>query len=678
MRLAEVLTAMSLVWSASDLWAADPPNTAHGDAMVAEYFRLETAKLAEDSLRDIQTAEDWASKQEEYRRQLRDMLGLDPLPERTPLNAVTTGKLDHPEFTVENIHFQSSPGLFVTGNLYVPKKLTGKAPAVLYVCGHAQVKRNGVSYGNKTAYQHHGIWFARHGYVCLVIDTLQLGEIEGIHHGLYREKMWWWLARGYTPAGVEAWNSLRALDYLESRPEVDASRLGVTGRSGGGAYSWWIAAIDDRIQAAVPVAGITSLKNHVVDGCIEGHCDCMFQCNTYRWDYPQVAALVAPRPLLISNTDKDSIFPLDGVVDVHARVARLYGLLGASKQLGLQITEGGHVDTQELHIHAFVWMNRFLKKEEVPITQPAEKMFEPEQLRVFHILPPEPLNARIQEVFVPAADPTIPPREELEAFAQGRMAALRDKVFRGWPVDPDATDLHIRETRRQRVGDLQLTEYEFVSQDPFRLPLLVVSPAEKAAGERDVELLVRDQAGWEQASAELGRIFSEAGDSASPEEQENLRQRVIEGAADLVYFAPRGIGPTEWSRDEKTRTHIRRRFALLGQTDDGMRVFDVRQALAAAACITGAQPKQIRLAAEGDAAVWSLYAALFSPDLGSLKLSGLPASHMSGPQLLNVLRVLDVPQALAIAAVHMPVEAEIPEGVEEAAAVRLREMLMPR
>jgi cephalosporin-C deacetylase-like acetyl esterase len=111
-----------------------------------------------------------------------------------------------------------------------------------------------------------------------------MGEIEGIHHGTYRYGMWWWNARGYSSAAVEAWNCIRALDYLETRPEVDANRFGVTGRSGGGAYSWWVAALDERIKVAVPVAGITSLQNHVVDGCVEGHCDCMYQVNTYRWD----------------------------------------------------------------------------------------------------------------------------------------------------------------------------------------------------------------------------------------------------------------------------------------------------------------------------------------------------------------------------------------------------------
>ncbi len=121
--------------------------------------------------------------------------------------------------------------------------------------------------------------------------------------------------------------------------------------------------MDDRIKVAVPVAGITDLQNHVVDGCVEGHCDCMFMVNTYRWDYPVLAALIAPRPLLISNTDKDKIFPLDGVVRTHALVRKIYKLHDAEDKLGLHITEGPHKDTQELRIHAFVWLDRYLKGE---------------------------------------------------------------------------------------------------------------------------------------------------------------------------------------------------------------------------------------------------------------------------------------------------------------------------
>jgi len=434
------LTVPSL---ALDKWKI---GTSPSDRMLAEYFRAETAKLRDGCMADIKTLDDWKSKREVYRKQLFEMLGLDPLPEKTDLKPVITGKVEHEEFTVEKIHCQSRPGLYVTGNLYIPKGLKKPAPTILYVCGHGGVKKDGISYGNKIQYQHHAAWFARHGYVCFTIDTLQLGEIEGIHHGTYRYKMWWWNSRGYTSASVEAWNCIRALDYLETRKEVDKDRFGVTGRSGGGAYSWWISSLDERIKAAVPVAGITDLQNHVVFGCVEGHCDCMYIVNTYRWDYPLLAALVAPRPLLISNSDKDDIFPLDGVVRLHEKVRNIYKLYNAENNLGLQITEGPHKDTQELRIHAFVWFNRFLKDENPLIDKPAVPFFEPEQLKVFDKLPEDQINTEIHESFVAKAPPPSVPQsaDEWENQRRAWMKSLREKSFRGWPTEADAGPLDIK------------------------------------------------------------------------------------------------------------------------------------------------------------------------------------------------------------------------------------------
>lgn len=240
------------------------------------YFEYETRKLEERCLVDIRSAEDWREHRGRYRSQLQEMLGLSPWPERTELKAEVTRTERYEGFSVENVHFQSLPGLYVTGNLFLPEETSRPVPAILYACGHGRVVEDGVSLGNKVHYQRHPAWFARHGYACLAIDTIQLGEIESLHHGTYREGMWWWNNRGYTPAGVEAWNGIRALDYLVSRPEVDGERLGMTGRSGGGIYTWWVGALDERVKVAVPVAGITSLRNHVVDGCVEGHCDCMY------------------------------------------------------------------------------------------------------------------------------------------------------------------------------------------------------------------------------------------------------------------------------------------------------------------------------------------------------------------------------------------------------------------
>src|SRR5262249_60656375 len=95
------------------------------------------------------------------------------------------------------------------------------------------------SNGNKVSNQHHPAWYAEHGYVCLIVDSLELGEIQGVHHGTYRLNQWWWQTVGYTPAGVECWNGMRALHYLGTRKEGDAKRPGLTGGPrGGGAERW--------------------------------------------------------------------------------------------------------------------------------------------------------------------------------------------------------------------------------------------------------------------------------------------------------------------------------------------------------------------------------------------------------------------------------------------------------
>ena len=304
--------------------AAAPPvvsPTAHGDRIRDDYFRLQARKLGDEALAEIRTKADWERIRPRLHREFLDMMGLWPLPARTRLDARITGTIDTKTYRVEKLHFQSRPGLYVSANLFLPKKITAPCPAVLYVCGHGAVIRDGISYGNKVTYQHHAIWYAENGYACLVLDTLQLGEVQGLHHGTNHLGMWWWASRGYTPAGVELWNAMRGIDYLLTRPEVDPKRIGVSGRSGGGATSWWVGAADERVACIVPVAGLADLTAHVsegypgrfADGVISGHCDCMYPVNTYRWDYSLVMALCAPRPLLLGNSDRDDIFPDSGL-----------------------------------------------------------------------------------------------------------------------------------------------------------------------------------------------------------------------------------------------------------------------------------------------------------------------------------------------------------------------------
>ncbi len=597
-----------------------------------EYFQQETARLGKQCLAGIRSVEEWQGRRGEYQRQLQEMLGLWPMPERTDLKPVITGTLEHADFTVEKLHFQASPGLYVTANLYVPKRLEKPAPAILYVCGHAQVMTNGVSCGNKAGYQHHGAWFARNGYVCLLIDTLQYGEIQGAHRGTYSEEQWWWNARGYTPAGVEAWFGIRALDYLVSRPEVDRDRIGMTGRSGGGSYTWVVAAIDERVKVAAPIAGITDLHNQVVDGVVEGHCDCMFFINTYRWDFPQVAALLAPRPLLMGNSDKDRIFPLDGVVRLHQKVRSIYELYGATTNLGLLITEGPHADTQDLQVPVFRWFNRFLKREQPLIEMAAVKLFAPGQLRVFDQLPADQVNTRIQELFVP--------RQGGQASAGDPAAVLRllrEKSFGGWPgKEPSVPLCLISETRGQ--GGLRRV-YELETQPGIKLPLYLLLPESGAPGK--VVLTIIDQESWTNSPAAfLWRPVpgNEAADSPPGQ--------LGEGRAALAFLVPRGVRPAERPSGAKATAQMRRRYMLLGQTLDGMRLWDIRCAIRALTAAPEFRDLPLSLVAGRTMGVNAAYAALFEPVVQKVSLTECPKSHREGPDYLNVLKTWDLPEML--------------------------------
>lgn len=642
-----VLLALTALVHGAAISQADP----NLDAL-ERYFRAKTEELEQNCLKDLGSLASWKERREVLREQLFEMLSLSPRPSRTELHPVITGTVTAEDFVVEKLHFQSMPGLYVTGSLYLPKNLTKPAPGILYVCGHAVVVTNGISYGNKVGYQHHGAWFARNGYVCLTIDTVQLGEIQGVHHGTHREGMWWWNSRGFTSAGVEAWNSIRALDYLQSRSEVDGDRLGVTGRSGGGAYSWWVAALDERVKVAAPVAGITDLRNHVVDGVVEGHCDCMYTVNTYRWDYPLVAALVAPRPLLICNSDKDYIFPLDGVARLHSKVKSVYKLYGATNELGLLITEGPHKDTQDLQLPVFRWFNRHLKREDPVIAMAATRFFTPQQLKVFEQLPSEEKTSTIYETFVSPAEQATPP-DRAEKWAkqrEGWKTALVERVFRGWPGESPA--MNRKRVFQEGKGNESLEVYTFDGDENVPLRLCVVRG--KGPLQR-VQLAVGGDKEWRRWVKVLEQSFPAAQEFLpmtnlrEPSSEVEPSEAISDGIAQ-VYFAPRGAGPHGWDVAERKFVQIRRRFMLLGQTLDGMRVWDIRRAIQLLQTIPELKELPITVAAEGSMGVNGLYAAIFEPAVRSLDLVDLPASHRTGPDYLNVMRFIDIPQAVAMAA----------------------------
>jgi dienelactone hydrolase len=585
-------------------------------------------------------ATSWDHARPELLRQLQAMLGLDPWPEKTPMEPVDQGHFEVDQVVVERLAFQSQPGLWVTANLYRPKRMESPLPAVLYVCGHAQVKPDGVSLGNKTHYQHHPLWFAKHGYVCMAIDTIQLGEIEGIHHGLYQYQRWDWVSRGYTPAGVEAWNAIRAIDYLQERPEVDPQRIGITGRSGGGAYSWYAAALDPRIQVAVPVAGITDLQDHIVDRCIDGHCDCMFMNNRYGWDFGTLAAMIAPRPLLIGNTDRDPIFPIDGVERVHRSVAHLYQVLGKPENLGIHWTTGGHDDTQELQVGCFVWFEKHLKGIKDPIEGVASKSIEPQSLKVWDRAPVDQRVTTVQDWFT---TPATPAPIDAAGWKARIQQAISDR--RPWTSEvseePWADVGHWKETARE-----QFTSFHWSSPNCLNGIRFDWIDSTQKSNSGKIAVVLPDASLWDQL-----KLLLDGDGGQTP--GESIRQRVsqrtgIPSDLPLAIAHPIHTGSNRIDVPMKDWIGLRRSLLLTGLSLEGLQIESLRKILNELKGKTGAE--EIVVHAPGRGAIVALHGAWLSELRGGeIRFDQLPAGYADRFPLPAILREGDFDQTLQAA-----------------------------
>jgi cephalosporin-C deacetylase-like acetyl esterase len=601
-----------------------------GDEMIERYLKKEAERLSKRFLDGAKTLKEWEDRKPRLHQEYLDMLGLWPLPEKTPLQAKVTGTVERDNIVIEKLHYQSRPGLYVTANLYRPKGVKGKLPAILYVCGHTNKGRD----GNKTAFQDHGTWFASNGYVCLTVDSLQLGEVAGKHHGTYNLGRWWWQSAGYTPAGVECWNGIRGIDYLISRAEVDPECIGVTGISGGGAATIWIAAADERVKCAVAVSGMSDLESYVTNKVINGHCDCMFLVNTYGWEWTTILAQVAPRPVLFANSDNDKIFPMDGNRRIIARLRQLYKMYDKPDLVDDYVSKGGHDYRPDLRVAVFKWLNKHLKNDTGEVKDADFKPLPGKDLRVFpedKDIPEGALNDKIDETFVKRAEVKLPEAGKFDEWKKGLLKELQMKSLRklvsGIPKPDD--NLRLLKSSDGEAFAHATTEpdisisfvYATAGKEDPRTGTLIVLNAEEKIPVNSEKKPRFDVPAWAKPFAGEGR----------------------------VYMTPtRGGDQGTWTK-KSPPNYVERAHALLGQTVDEGRLWDilaVQQSLAA----LDKEKRDWRVIGRGQAGVLAAYAALFEPSIKEVIIIDPPVSHRDGPYFLNVLRVLDIPDALGMLA----------------------------
>lgn len=598
-------------------------------AQATNHLQHVTVEMSARCLEDVRTLADWQRQRAPRRRELLDMLGLDPLPPRTPLHARVTGTLDRPAYRLEKVVFQSSPGLYVTGNFYVPREAPQPLPTILYLCGHSPHPR-----GAKTQYQDRAQWFAAHGYAVLILDTLEFAEVAGPHHGTHHLGLWHWLSLGFTPAGVEVWNAIRALDYLETRREVDRKRIGLTGISGGGAITWYTAAVDDRVAVAAPSCSTFTYGSQAAHGLAAGQCDCIYYVNTYGWDFPVVGALIAPRPLIILSGQQDTIFPPDGYRAVFQRVQRVYNLYAGGESGRIREVDDAvpHSDSPLLLAEARQWMARWLKNDPTPVpleAGPALPPEQPEDLACLAAPPPDAINDRIPDQFIALPARTRPRTRAAWEKRRGEiLAGLRAQVFRWFPDKPVPFETRVTgNSGGWSARYAAFKEVTFATEPGVRIRARLFKP-QNPSGPAPLLIVVK-----------LGGDLVYAADF---DEWLPLFER-----CPILVVHPRfsevSLGAAEF-------TDLERTAAWTGRTLAAMQVWDTRRAIAWAVEEERIPATRIAVFGRGEAGVLALYAALLEERVGRVILADPPASHWRGPALLNVLRVTDLAEAAAAVA----------------------------
>src|ERR1700722_2811099 len=290
-------------------------------------------------------------------------------PERTPLTPRITGTIDRGDYRIEKIVFESQPRFFVTANLYLPKTGLPPYPAILYPLGH---ELGGKSYA--TWQQMLGS-LARRGYVALAWDPLGQEERKQFFDPDWNDSKFFSSTVEHTELGAQCmlvgdaiarytiWDGIRALDYLVSRPEVDASRIGAAGNSGGGTHTSYLSALDDRIKVAAPSCYITSWRA-LLDALGPQDGEQVFP----GWlkngmDFPDFIYSFAPKPFLVLSAIRD-FFPIGGVRESFAEAQRVYDSLGSGDKLQKVEADDGHGYSKPRRQAAYRWFARWLKSQE--------------------------------------------------------------------------------------------------------------------------------------------------------------------------------------------------------------------------------------------------------------------------------------------------------------------------
>jgi dienelactone hydrolase len=304
--------AMALALAGAAAMCAAIPETDARQTELADYKTHFT-------MREYGSRKQWEARKQHLRQQILTAAGLLPMLPKTPLRPKIVRRMESGDYEIDSVLLETLPGYFLGGNLYKPARPKPHAPGVLIPHGHWKRGRleNEPSYSVPAL----GINLARQGYIAFAYDMVGYNDTRQTSHSFngWAETLW-----SFHPMGLQLWNSIRALDYLQSLPEVDAHRIAATGGSGGASQTFLLAAVDDRVGYAAPV-NMVSAYMQGGDPCEEAP---GLRLDTFN---VEIAAMMAPRPMLIVSSTRD--WTRHTPAEEFPAVRHIYDLYGAANSV---------------------------------------------------------------------------------------------------------------------------------------------------------------------------------------------------------------------------------------------------------------------------------------------------------------------------------------------------------
>jgi dienelactone hydrolase len=310
----------------------------------------------------LKTSDDIQRRQDELKKKFLESIG--PMPEKTPLNGKVVGTLKGDGFRVEKVIYESRPNHHITANLYLPEGAKGPVPGVLVPCGHSN---NGKAYDS---YQRISILLAKNGIAALCFDPIGQGErrqiltddgkpgIKSMTDEHTQVGVGAWLV-GQSTASYRIWDGMRSIDYLVSRPEIDAKKVGCCGNSGGGTMTSYLMALDDRIYCAAPCCYITSLeKLFATIGPQDAEQNIVGQV-AFGMEHADYLTIRAPRPTLLAVATQD-FFNIDGSWTTFREASAIYSKLFYPERIALAEYDNKHGYSKPHREATVRWMRRWL------------------------------------------------------------------------------------------------------------------------------------------------------------------------------------------------------------------------------------------------------------------------------------------------------------------------------